>query len=171
MLATARSSEAKFPTFDMIGSMGTVIERHDVPSVFGHAVAMNNTDGGFEFRNYTVTLEEKSSFSVPKGTNPIEVLSKIAEAQQYSFSCFVSSPGDAQQAVAFHYLRGKFAYIYYGDVGQALSKFVLYKNMNAIEIGERAKAELGVNWRGSISSRAGVPLDYGIPAEKWTGLR
>jgi hypothetical protein len=41
---------------------------------------------------------------------------------------------------------------------------------NVVELGERAKAELGVTWIGSISSRAGVPRDYGVPLDQWKGI-
>jgi hypothetical protein len=47
MLATDREVEAKMrlPTFDMIGSLREVIQRKDVPSVFGHPVAVSNANG------------------------------------------------------------------------------------------------------------------------------
>jgi hypothetical protein len=104
---------------------------------------------------------------MPVGANPLRILSQIAEAQQYSFSCFVSSPGDAVQAVAFHYLRGKVTFVYYGSIGTLLDKFVLYRGLNVIELGEKAKQDLGVNWIGSISSRTGLPPGYGVPADQW----
>jgi hypothetical protein len=167
MLGTSREGEAKLPTFDLIGTMGRVIERRDVSSVFGHAVGINNDGGQFDFRNYTVTLEEKPSFTMPATANPIEVLGQIAEARQFAFSCFVSSPEDALQAVAFHYMRGRLTYVYYGAPCEVLNRFVLYKDMNVIEIGERAAAELGVNWIGGISSREGVPQGYGVPTDQW----
>jgi hypothetical protein len=71
------------------------------------------------------------------------------------------------QAVAFHYMRGRLTYVYYGAPGEVLNRFVLYKDMNVIEIGERAAAELGVNWIGGISSREGVPQGYGVPTDQW----
>ena len=173
MLGTSRKIEAegKLPTFDMIGTMRTVIERDDVPSVFGHPVGINNVTGSFEFLNYTVTLEELSSFEVPATVSPARVLGQIAEAQAYAFSCFVNSPGDASDAVAFHYMRGKFTYVYYGKAGEPLSNFVLYKDMNVLEIGERAQADLGVTWVGGITSRTGLPIGYGVPADQWRNFQ
>lgn len=132
--------------------MRTVIDRSDVPSAFGHPVAIDNPEGKFEFVNYTVTLDEKKNFTVPVGTHPITVLGQIAEAQQYAFSCFVSSPGDASH-------------------GGVLNRFTFYRDLNVIGLGERGKAELGVNWIGSISSRTGVPIDYGVPPDQWRGMR
>lgn len=171
MMGTNKESEAKQPTFDMIGSMGSVIRRQDVPSVFGHPVGMSNVDGQFEFRSYWSTLEEKPSFQIPAGSNPMEVLSQIAESQQYAFSCFVSSPSDPIQAVAFHYMRGKITYVYHGDLGAPLDNFVLYRDLNVIEVGERAKQDLRLNWVGGISSRTGQPPGYGIPPEQWRTMR
>jgi hypothetical protein len=168
-LGTNREIEAKgkLPSFDMIGSMRTIIERADVPSVFGHPVGINNALGSFEFLNYTVTLEEKASFKLPRGVNPAQVMSRIAEAQNYAFSCFVSSPADPNQAVAFHYMRGKVTYIYWGKSGEPLTNFVLHRDLNAIELGEWALTELAVKWIGSITSRAGIPANYGIPTNQW----
>jgi hypothetical protein len=48
MLSTAQETEAKLPTFDMIGSMRSIIERTDIRSVFGHPVAISNADGKFK---------------------------------------------------------------------------------------------------------------------------
>ena len=47
VLASGQEAEAQQPTFDLIGSMRTVIERPDVTSVFGHAVAASNIAGPF----------------------------------------------------------------------------------------------------------------------------
>jgi len=171
MLTTGQQSEARLPTFDMIGSMRSIIERRNVPSVFGHPVAISNVDGAFGFRSYTVTLEEKQSFTMPNNVPPLVVLSQIAEAQQYSFSCFVNSPGDPVQAVAFHYLRGKITYVYHGNPGELLDKFTLYEGLNVIDLGKRIHQELGVNWIGSVSSRTGMPPDYGVPADQWRRMK
>ena len=160
-------AKGKLPSFDMIGSMRTIIERADVPSVFGHPVGINNALGSFEFLNYTVTLEEKASFKLPRSVIPPQVMSRIAEAQNYAFSCFVSSPADSNQAAAFHYLRGKVTYIYWGKSGEPLTNFVLHRDLKAIELGEWALTELGVKWIGSITSRAGIPANYGIPTNQW----
>src|SRR5215831_2338826 len=109
--------------------------------------------GPFGFRSYIVTLEEMRSFRLPPSTHPIQVMGQIVEAQRYAFSCFVNTPGDASDAIAFHYTRGKITYVYYGRPTGPLTNFVLHKNLNVLELGEWAKAELGVNWIGGISSR------------------
>jgi hypothetical protein len=37
-------------------------------------------------------------------------------------SCFVTTDKSPRQGIAFHYLRGKLSYIYYGDRGAPLSQ-------------------------------------------------
>jgi hypothetical protein len=61
-------------------------------------------------------------------------------------------------------------YICYGKLGAALSNFLLSKDLSVIEIRERANAELGVTWIGGISSRTGVPADYGVLASEWRSI-
>jgi hypothetical protein len=50
--------------------------------------------------------------------SPAQIMSQIAEAKSYAFSCFASSVGDPTQAVAFHYMRGKITYVYYAKPGK-----------------------------------------------------
>ena len=113
---------------------------------------MNNCGGNFEFRNYTTTLEEMAGFIVPPATDPIAVLNHVVEAKQYALSCLVSSAGDAMQAVAFHYLRGKVTFVYYGKFGEPLSNFILYKDMNVLEIIRGGPASFGPENRTTGSS-------------------
>jgi hypothetical protein len=123
---------------------------------------------GLTFIDPMLTTGQQSEARLPTF---LVVLSQIAEAQQYSFSCFVNSPGDPVQAVAFHYLRGKITYVYHGNPGELLDKFTLYEGLNVIDLGKRIHQELGVNWIGSVSSRTGMPPDYGVPADQWRRMK
>lgn len=167
MLHSVKASERRSPCFDMIGTMRHVIGRDDIPAVFGHPVAASNVDGAFELSSYGVSLEENRSFKMPAGSDPFQVMGQIREAQQYSFSCFVSSPGDPTQAVAFHYMRGKVTYIYFGPQWEALTKYVRLDGMNVLDLQKYADEHFGIHWIGMINSRTGVPADYGIPASQW----
>jgi hypothetical protein len=168
MLHTGRESEMKSPCFDMIGTMRDVIGRNTIRAVFGHPVAVSNVDGAFEFSSYGVFLEENRSFKLPAGSTPLQVVGQIREAQQYSFSCFVSSPGDSMRAVAFHYLHGKVTYIYFGPQWDALTNFVRLDGMNVLDLQQYATEQLGIHWIGAVNSRTGVPADYGVPESQWT---
>ena len=168
MLHSIKEAEKKSPCFDMIGTMRDVIGRSEIANVFGHPVAVSNVDEIFELTSYGVTLEENPSFKLPAGSNPLRVMGQIREAQQYSFSCFVSSPSDPMQAVAFHYLRGKVTYVYFGPQWGALTEFVRLDAMNVLDLQQYASEHFGIHWIGMISSRTGVPADYGVPASQWS---
>jgi len=92
------------------------------------------------------------SIRLPPSTHPIQVMGQIVEAQRYAFSCFVNTPGDASDAIAFHYMRGKITYVYYGRPTGPLTNFVLHKNLNVLELLEWAKAELGVIGLGAFQA-------------------
>ncbi|MFT4117475.1 hypothetical protein [Bradyrhizobium sp.] len=166
MISSTRPSERGTPTFDMVGCVRDVILGRRVHSVFGHPVAISNADGAFELRSYAITLEEKS-LAMPDGAALDTFLRQLSEARAYSFSCFVGSTGDTTNAVAFHYMRGKVTYVYYGQPGHALTGYKSFTGLNIVEMGETTRAEYGISWIGAIGSRTGVPADYGIPASAW----
>jgi hypothetical protein len=98
---------------------------------------------------------------------PAQVLADIAEAKSYTLSCFTNTVSDARQAVIFHYMRGKITYVYHGAPSCPLTDFILFRDLNILDLKERVKTDLGINLTGGIHSRTGVPADYGVPADQW----
>ncbi|MGB8278171.1 MAG: hypothetical protein WCF20_09635 [Methylovirgula sp.] len=155
-------------TFNLIAAMRYVIIDPNLPHVFGHAVGMSNAGGGFEYRSYAFVLDErKLSLALPN-TFMQRIDPELQELREYSASCFVTTAASPRQGIAFHFLRGKLTYIYFGDRGAPLSECRIARSMNAEEFMAMMQAEGCTDWSGQIASRLPPPQGYGIDPNRWT---
>jgi hypothetical protein len=169
LLLTHKQSESNpdNATVDMIGSMRRILLDRRLPHVFGHAVGVNNVDGGFEYRPYAFVLDERrSSLLLPDAfLHRLEPESR--ELRDYSASCFVTTATSPRSAVAFHFMRGKITYIYHGDRGAPLAHYTLARAMNVDEFMEMMRAKGCTDWTGQVVTRTPPTPDYGIAPHRW----
>lgn len=155
-------------TFKQIAAMRYVLLDTRNPTVFGQAVGVSNADGFFEYRPYAFVLDEKN-FSLLLPNNFLHRLRpELDELREYAASCFVTTPASPREGIAFHFMRGRLTYIYYGDRGSPLSNVKIASAMNADEFMEMMKAEGCTDWIGQLASRLPPQRNYGIDPSRWT---
>jgi len=153
--------------FNLLGAMRFVMLDPAVRSAFGFAATVNNLDGEFRFRNYTFVLGDK----VPSIILPEQLVQKISpdleELREFAQSCFVSVPGSAKRALAYHFPRGKLTYMFWAEDGPILdcTRCVLGKNLD--EFNAMTRTEMGIEWQGSLVLRTEPPASYGIDRKRW----
>jgi hypothetical protein len=154
-------------TFELLGALRYVIMDADVSSAFGMPVAVNNVGGRFEYRSYSFYLSRRPlNLILPK--EEVERLrAEDRESSEYAASCYVATPESHKDGVAFHFVRGKLTYLYWGERGQLLANFVVLTNKNIDEVLAFAEGGFGLKLVGSISLRTPPPSDYGIPESKF----
>jgi len=149
-------------TFNLIGTMLYIIANEKLPSVFGYAVGLSNADGPFAYRPY--------AYATP--ITPSNVMQKAApelleELREYSMSCYVTNASSPRQGVAFHYMRGKLTYTYFGDSGAPLASCKVVQPMNIEEFMTMMQAEGFAQWSGLVFSQKPPSQNYGIDPNRW----
>lgn len=154
-------------TFLMIAAMRYVVLDVGLRNVFGQAIGVSDADGGFEYRPYSFVLDELR----PSLALPINFLQRmepeLRELREYSLSCFVTASTSPRHGVAFHFLRAKVTYTYYGDRGAPLTNYKIARDMNAEEFMALMKDEGCADWHGQVTSRLPPSPSYGISADRW----
>jgi hypothetical protein len=105
----------------LIYGLRRIIHDHNIPSIGGFCIALNNKGGSFRYWDYGVVLGPSGTIAWPNLEVPN--LLQVKEVNSYSVACFVSGPDDSTQAVAFHFIRAKVTFIYYGPRGEAALEF------------------------------------------------
>ncbi|WP_145727577.1 hypothetical protein [Nitrospirillum viridazoti] len=179
LMATANRLEiaGNNQTFKLASTLRYVILDRDVHSVFGHPVVISNVDGGFTYRPYAISLDTKPITAEQQASFPDNIVAELDELREFSFSCYVTKPNSHKQGIAYHYMRGNFTYVYYGDRGKPLNVFKLVKDQNADGFIRIMENEGCTDWTGYLlsmrppSTEDGYPMDRWIEADKETLIR
>ena len=163
LLGTGSEPDLQTPLFNMLHAIRYAIQSKQAETVFGYAVALNNAEGAFAYRPYQVLFDPLGEQVTRARETSTGLLSQIAEAEAFAFSCFVGSAGDPTQAIAFHHLRGKLTHMYYGEAGTPLKHFRRYAGINIQEFTTATGKEFGIRWSADVLAVAGVPESYGLP--------
>jgi hypothetical protein len=155
-------------TYPLLAQLQDVITDTTVASVFGFGVAINNVDGVFQYRAYTLVLAQKEIGLLLPAEFILRTAAERAEAVNYSACCFVTQSDSDIAAVAYHFPYGKLTYMYWGKKGALLENYRPYTGKNIQEFVDETREEFSITaWRGTVQLRRPPPPDYGIPVEKW----
>lgn len=154
-------------TFRLLGTMRYVLLDPQISSVFGDAVAVNNVEGTFQYRPYTIILTERRiSLVIPRSFSD-QIAPERAELRNYVASCFVAPPEASTRILAYHFPRGKLTYLYSGAAGQPITCRETFTDKNMFEIQESVKERFGTDLIGTLTLRQPPDASYGMPGNKW----